>query len=152
VFYKKKLPVQPKFSNIKLRLRDKLARLTCILSQCFCRLYGHLGPGPSSHFDGESRLVISYGRCDLEHLMHRADISFLLAQLADIELPGHFVLKKESPSWRNICFLWCTVPQNYKLRPMRSFFFDLVKAWVGVFLLCFLGQIVTWQFNSNLLD
>ena len=37
----------------------------------------------------------------------------------------------------------CTFPQNYKLRPMRSIFFDLVKAWVGVFLLCFLGQIVT---------
>jgi len=37
----------------------------------------------------------------------------------------------------------CTVPQNVKLRPMRNTFFDLVKACEGVFLLCFLGQIVT---------
>ena len=46
----------------------------------------------------------------------------------------------------------CTVPQNFKLRPMRSICFDLVKACEGVFLLCFLGQIVTWQYNLNLLD
>jgi len=37
----------------------------------------------------------------------------------------------------------CTAPQNFKLRPMRSICFDLVKACEGVFLLCVLGQIVT---------
>ena len=37
----------------------------------------------------------------------------------------------------------CTVPQNFKLRPKRDICFDLVKACEGVFLLCFLGQIVT---------
>ena len=37
----------------------------------------------------------------------------------------------------------CTVPQNFKLRPMRYICFDLVKACEGVFLLCFLGRIVT---------
>jgi len=46
----------------------------------------------------------------------------------------------------------CTVPQNFKLRSLRLICFDLVKACEGVFLLCFLGQIVTWQFNPNLLD
>ena len=48
--------------------------------------------------------------------------------------------------------LQCTVPQNFKLRPMRYICFDLVKACEGVFLLCFLGQIVTWQYNPYLLD
>ena len=37
----------------------------------------------------------------------------------------------------------CTVPQNFKLRPMRWICFDFVKACEGVFLLCFLGQVVT---------
>jgi len=45
-----------------------------------------------------------------------------------------------------------TVPQMFKLRPKRYIYFDPVKACEGVFLLCFLGQIVTWQFHSNLLD
>ena len=48
--------------------------------------------------------------------------------------------------------LQCSVPQNFKLRPMRYFCFDHVKACEGVFLLCFLVQIVTWQYNPNLLD
>jgi len=46
----------------------------------------------------------------------------------------------------------CTVRQNFKLRPIRLICFDLVKACEGDFLLCFLGQIVTWQLNPNLLD
>ena len=39
--------------------------------------------------------------------------------------------------------LHSTVPQNFKLRPKPYICFDLVKACEGVFLLCFLGQIVT---------
>jgi len=50
------------------------------------------------------------------------------------------------------CGVICTVPQIFKLRPKRYIYFDLVKACEGVFLLCFLGQSVTWQFNPNLLD
>jgi len=46
----------------------------------------------------------------------------------------------------------CTVPQNVKLHPMRKIFFDLVKACEGVSFLCFLDQIVTWQYIPNLLD
>jgi len=58
-------------------------------------------------------------------------------------------------AWLARCKRWlnlCTVPQNFELRPMRKICFDLVKACEWVFLFCFLGQIVTWQYNSNLLD
>jgi len=42
---------------------------------------------------------------------------------------------------------------NAPFRKISNFFcFDLVKACERVFPLCFLGQIVTWQFNPNLLD
>ena len=63
------------------------------------------------------------------------------------KIPLHWHICK---NFESICK--CTVPQTFKLRPKRYIYFDLVKACEGVFLLCFLGQIVTWQLNPNLLD
>ena len=42
--------------------------------------------------------------------------------------------------------------EKFQTLPNAKICLDLVKACEGVFLLCFLGQIVTWQYNPYLLD
>jgi len=61
----------------------------------------------------------------------------------------HLEISKEVRRW--------IVPQIFKLLPKRHVFFDLVIRFITIeqeacFLLYVLGQIVSWQYNPNLLD
>ena len=50
------------------------------------------------------------------------------------------------------CLPYAPFRKKIQTPPNAVICFDFVKVCEGVFLLCFLGQIVTWQYNPNLLD